>query len=62
MKKLRTIGWILTIADFICIIFVVLGMFADEGICTWFGWDILVAIFTFAMLIAVRVYLEKKNK
>lgn len=62
MKKLRILGWVLTIASFICIIFMVLGMFVDEGICTWFGWDILMIVFTIANIIAVRVYLEKKNK
>lgn len=62
MKKLRILGCILTIASFICMIFVVLGMFVNEGICTWFGWDILMVVFTIANLIAVRVYLEKKKK
>lgn len=62
MKKLRILGCILTIASFICIIFVTLGIFVREGICTWFGWDILMVVFIIANLIVVRVYLEKKNK
>lgn len=60
IRTIRTIGWVLTIAKVICMTLVVLGMFVNEGICTWIGWDTLVAVFTMAILIVAWVYIEKK--
>lgn len=59
MKKL---GWVLITANVICLIFVVLGMFANDGIFTWIGWNVLLVVFTTAIVILMRIYIENKNK